>query len=136
MLSRPWGVVSSGGANVRPFAPWRHIDKEGLTAMTQAASAGVTPSVGARIAGALADSGLTPTQLARELVGPDASQARVNTMRRLLSKWMSGKHSPSAIYVSRLAQILDKPENYFTPSGVVGESPVPAEVEKEAIALV
>jgi 3-hydroxyacyl-[acyl-carrier-protein] dehydratase len=104
--------------------------------MTQAARAGVTPSVGARIASALADSGLTPTQLARELVGPDASQARVNTMRRLLSKWMSGRHSPSAAYVSRLAQILHKPENYFTPSGVIGASPVPPEIEKEAIALV
>jgi 3-hydroxyacyl-[acyl-carrier-protein] dehydratase len=107
--------------------------------MSQVLYEGVAPSeltVGGRIAAALAEAKLSPTELARELVGADADDARVANMRRLLRKWTDDRHVPSDEHLRRLGDILDKPTSYFTRGRTTSPSPVPAEVEREALALV
>lgn len=107
--------------------------------MSQVFYAGVAPAdstVGGRIAGALAESGLTATEVARSLVGSDAPETRVASMRRLMRKWMDDLHAPSSEHVRRLGEIFDKPPEYFMRDQATLPSPVSAEDEKEALALV
>lgn len=70
--------------------------------------------VGVLIADALVERGMSQTELARLLAGPLAEPTRVESIRRLLNKWIRGKHDPSPEYAYRLAEILGKPNDHFS----------------------
>src|SRR5947209_370339 len=101
--------------------------------MSQAMFAGVAASeltVGERIAAAVTDAGLSPTEVARQLAGQGAGSVAVASTRRLLHKWMRDDHVPSRDYVRRLSLILDKPETYFALTAPPTPSPITPEAEK------
>lgn len=99
-------------------------------------------SIGARIVAALARAGMTQTDLARALVGPNDSLTRVESTRRLLAKWIRNEHAPSPDYAARLSEVLSSPADYFlssTAGRVVTDEDSPvgdALLAREALSLV
>lgn len=82
-------------------------------------------SIGARIAAALSEKRMTQVELARQLVGPDGADSRVESTRRLLNKWIRDLHVPGPVHAQRLAAILDKPTNHFTKVGLASSGDAP-----------
>jgi 3-hydroxyacyl-[acyl-carrier-protein] dehydratase len=91
--------------------------------MTAAAPASVPPPpssdepVSERLARALRESEMTQVELARQLAGVGATDARVESTRRLVLKWLSGAHQPSSRHTARLAEILGVPASHFDATG-------------------
>src|SRR6266404_2980174 len=70
--------------------------------------------VATRLADALAESGLSQTELARRLAGPDADRRRVDARRRLVLKWLQRRHFPSATSAHELAEIFNRAPEFFS----------------------
>lgn len=70
--------------------------------------------VGRRITDALVEAGYTQSQLARLLAGDGAMQPSVESVRRLILKWLSGANEPSMEYALKLSQIFEKDNAHFT----------------------
>lgn len=63
--------------------------------------------VGELIVRSLNEKNLTQTDLARLLAGPVAEPSRVESVRRLIQKWIRGDNDPSLGYAAKLAAALD-----------------------------
>lgn len=92
------------------------------TLLPEAPSPSARDSIGARIAAALSERRMTQVELARQLVGPDEPDSRVESMRRLLNKWIRDLHVPGPVHAQRLAAILEKPTNHFTKVGLTSSA--------------
>src|SRR5256885_17255112 len=98
-----------------------------LSGMPSRTNPSATDSIGARIAAALAESGSTQAELARQLVRPGEPDSRIESMRRLLNKWIRDLHVPGPVHAQRLAAVFGKPTNYFTVAGLnAAPTPRPA----------
>jgi 3-hydroxyacyl-[acyl-carrier-protein] dehydratase len=76
----------------------------------------VEGSIAERLAHALYRSGLNQSDVARRLAGDRADQRRVESCRRLLLKWLQGRHAPSAEHALSLARIFEVPDDFFDAS--------------------
>lgn len=70
--------------------------------------------VAGRLAEALAEAGLSQSDLARRLAGPDADRRRVDARRRLILKWLQRRHFPSPRYAQELGAIFNHPAEFFS----------------------
>lgn len=107
----------------RPAAPKRKVrpDKHRLSRQTprpapppSSDSQTAKQLIATRLAAALRDAQVSQSQLARQLAGEGAPPARVESIRRLILKWLSAGNAPSLDYALRLADILGKDDDYFT----------------------
>jgi transcriptional regulator with XRE-family HTH domain len=66
-----------------------------------------------RLRDAIKERDLSQRELARLLAGPDAEPRRVENERRQIAKYLAGQHAPSIERARVLAELLDKPADYF-----------------------
>lgn len=67
----------------------------------------------ARLRQAIEEAGISQRELARRIAGADSDPRRIENERRQLQKYLEGKHSPAPERAALLAELLDKPADYF-----------------------
>lgn len=70
-------------------------------------------TIGRLILDALAEEQMSQSDLARTLAGPVASRSRVESVRRLIQKWIRGDNEPSLGYAVRLAVACERDADFF-----------------------
>ena len=70
-------------------------------------------TVAEKLLKALEDSGMTQVEVATKLADPESDERRIENLRRLLNKWLAGKHTPGRKHAQRLALIFETDPDYF-----------------------
>jgi 3-hydroxymyristoyl/3-hydroxydecanoyl-(acyl carrier protein) dehydratase len=95
-------------------------------------------TVAQKLGAAMQERGMTQAELAQLLAEPGDPQTKIDSIRRLLNKWLTNRVKPGRRYATKLATIFDKHPDYFVDTqlpAVAAAKPSPRSGEREATAL-